>query len=171
MMEPYSLITLLIKKLLYIFLYNRELSCFAVLQILILWDGNNYYRMFNLPFAVSILFKTLQVLIVLVPLSVLVFIFILFFCRKTTQWGHGFYATFSNLLGMKVAKTYWQDCALYWDVYIICNVLILFLINCALTDNEFISMFGVTQKWSCWVICFVWNNWPSASEFSRVALS
>jgi hypothetical protein len=85
MMEPYSLITLLIKKLLYIFLYNRELSCFAVLQILILWDGNNYYRMFNLPFAVSILFKTLQVLIVLVPLSVLVFIFILFFCRKTTQ--------------------------------------------------------------------------------------
>jgi hypothetical protein len=35
-----------------------------VLQLLIHWDENNYYRRFNLPFAVSILFKTLQVLIV-----------------------------------------------------------------------------------------------------------
>jgi hypothetical protein len=53
-----------------------------VLQLLILWDENDYYRMFNLPFTVSILFKTLQVLIVSVPLSVLVFIFILFFIGR-----------------------------------------------------------------------------------------
>jgi hypothetical protein len=31
---------------------------------LIIWDKNDCYRRFNLPFAVSILFKTLQVLIV-----------------------------------------------------------------------------------------------------------
>jgi hypothetical protein len=53
-----------------------------VLQLLILWDGNNYYRMFNLPFVISILFKTLQVLIDSVPHSVLVFIFILFFVGR-----------------------------------------------------------------------------------------
>jgi hypothetical protein len=35
-----------------------------VLQLLILWDGNDCYRRLNLPFAVSILFKTLKVLIV-----------------------------------------------------------------------------------------------------------
>jgi hypothetical protein len=46
------------------FLENRELSGFTVLQLLILWDGNDCYRRFNLPFVVSILFKTLQVLIV-----------------------------------------------------------------------------------------------------------
>jgi hypothetical protein len=53
-----------------------------MLQLLILCDGNYYYRMFILPFAVSILFKTLQVLIVSVPLSVLLFIFILFFVGR-----------------------------------------------------------------------------------------
>jgi hypothetical protein len=53
-----------------------------LLQLLILWDGNNYYRMFNLPFAVGILFKTLQVLIDLVPHSILVFIFILYFIGR-----------------------------------------------------------------------------------------
>jgi hypothetical protein len=37
-------------------------------------------------------------------------------------------------------KTY-QDCALYWDVYIICNILILYLINCVTTKNETIDMF------------------------------
>jgi hypothetical protein len=47
-----------------IFLENMELSSFTVLQLLILWDRNNCYRRFNLPFVVSILFKTLQVLIV-----------------------------------------------------------------------------------------------------------
>jgi hypothetical protein len=41
-----------------------------VLQLLILWDRNDYYRMFNLPLVISILFKTLQVLIV----SVLFFV-------------------------------------------------------------------------------------------------
>jgi hypothetical protein len=29
---------------------------------LILWDGNNCYRRLNLPFVISILFKTLKVL-------------------------------------------------------------------------------------------------------------
>jgi uncharacterized membrane protein (DUF106 family) len=38
--------------------------------------------MFILPFAISIMFKTLQVLIVSVPLSVLLFIFILFFIGR-----------------------------------------------------------------------------------------
>jgi hypothetical protein len=80
-MKPYSLITLLIKNN-FTFLYNRELSGFTVLQLLILWNRNDYCRMFNLPFAISILFKTLQVLIVSVPLSVLVFIFILFFVGR-----------------------------------------------------------------------------------------
>jgi hypothetical protein len=59
-----------------------------VLQLLILWDENDYYRRFNLPFAVSILFKTLQVLIASVPHFVLVYIYIyihLIFCRNTTQ--------------------------------------------------------------------------------------
>jgi hypothetical protein len=42
---------------------------------------------------------------------------------------------------MKVAKTYRKDCALYWDVYIIWNVLILYLINCVTTKNELIGMF------------------------------
>jgi hypothetical protein len=53
-----------------------------VLQLLIPCDINDYYRMFILPFAVSILFKTLQVLIVSVPLSVLLFVFILFFVGR-----------------------------------------------------------------------------------------
>jgi hypothetical protein len=56
-----------------------------VLQLLILWDGNDYYRIFILPFAISILFKTLQVLIVSVPPSILVFIFILFFVGRHTM--------------------------------------------------------------------------------------
>jgi hypothetical protein len=30
-----------------IFLYNRELFGFTVLQLLILWDGNDCYRRFN----------------------------------------------------------------------------------------------------------------------------
>jgi hypothetical protein len=38
-------------------------------------------------------------------------------------------------------KTYWKDCALYWDVYIICNVLILYLINCVPTKSELIGIF------------------------------
>jgi hypothetical protein len=37
---------------------------------------NDYYRMFNLPFAVSILLKTLQVLIVSIPHSILLYIYI-----------------------------------------------------------------------------------------------
>jgi hypothetical protein len=113
-----------------------------VLQLLILWDENDYYRRFNLPFDVSILFKTLQVLVASVPHSVLVYIYIhLIFCRNTTQWGHGFYRAFSNSLGMKVTKTYRKYCALYWDVYIICNILVLYLINCVTTKNELIGMF------------------------------
>jgi hypothetical protein len=112
-----------------------------VLQLLILWDENNYYRRSNLPFVVSILFKTLQVLIASVPPSVLVIYINLIFCRKTTQWGHGFYGIFLNSLWMKVAKTYRKDCALYLDVYIIYNVLILYPINCVTTKNELIGMF------------------------------
>jgi hypothetical protein len=54
---------------------NRDLSGFTVLQFFILWDRNDYYRRFNLPFALSILFKTLQVLIASVPHSVLVYIY------------------------------------------------------------------------------------------------
>jgi hypothetical protein len=50
-----------------------------VLQFLILWNGNDCYRRFNLPFVVSILFKTLQVLIASVTHSDLVYIFILYF--------------------------------------------------------------------------------------------
>jgi hypothetical protein len=46
-----------------------------VLQLLIFWDGNDYYRRFNLPFAISILFKTFKVLIASVPHSVLVYIY------------------------------------------------------------------------------------------------
>jgi hypothetical protein len=42
---------------------------------------------------------------------------------------------------MKVAKTFRKDYTLYWDVYIICNVLILYLINCITTKNELIGMF------------------------------
>jgi hypothetical protein len=38
-------------------------------------------------------------------------------------------------------KIYRKDCAVYWDVYIICNVLILHLINCVTTKNELIGMF------------------------------
>jgi hypothetical protein len=49
-----------------------------VLQLLILWDGNDCYRRFNLPFVISSLFKTLQVLKVLVthPLSILLMMMI-----------------------------------------------------------------------------------------------
>jgi hypothetical protein len=95
-----------------------------VLQLLILWDENDYYRRFNLQFAVSISLMTLQVLIASVSHSGLVYIdILLIFCRKTTQWGHGLCRTFSNSLGMEVTKTYRKDCALYLDVYIICNVL------------------------------------------------
>jgi hypothetical protein len=60
-----------------------------VLQVLILWDRNDYYRRFNLPFVVSILFKTLQVLIASAPHSVLVcvciyiYIFTLYFVGMT----------------------------------------------------------------------------------------
>jgi uncharacterized membrane protein len=32
-------------------------------------------------------------------------------------------------------------CALYWDVYIIYNILILYLINCVTTKNELMDMF------------------------------
>jgi hypothetical protein len=42
---------------------------------------------------------------------------------------------------MKLAKTSQKGCALYWDVDIICNVLILYLINCVTTKNELIGMF------------------------------
>jgi hypothetical protein len=52
-----------------------------------------------------------------------------------------FYVTFSNSLGMEVAKTYWKDYTLYWNVYIICNGLILYQINCVTTNNELIGMF------------------------------
>jgi hypothetical protein len=36
------------------FSYNRELSGFTTLQLLIHWDRNDYYRRFNLPIVVSI---------------------------------------------------------------------------------------------------------------------
>jgi hypothetical protein len=42
---------------------------------------------------------------------------------------------------MKITKTYQKECTLYWDVYIIYNVLILYLINCVTTKNELIGMF------------------------------
>jgi hypothetical protein len=45
-----------------------------VLQLLILWDRNDYYRKFNLLFAVSILFKALQILVASVPHAVLVWV-------------------------------------------------------------------------------------------------
>jgi hypothetical protein len=53
-----------------------------VLQLLILSDENDYYRSFNIPFDISILFKTLQVLIASVPHSGLVYIFILYFVGR-----------------------------------------------------------------------------------------
>jgi hypothetical protein len=55
-----------------------------VLQLLILWDRNDYYRRFNFLFTVSILFKILKVLIASVPHSVLVYIyiFILYFVGR-----------------------------------------------------------------------------------------
>jgi hypothetical protein len=40
-----------------------------------------------------------------------------------------------------ILKFVGNDCALYWDVYIICNVLILSLINCVTTKNELLGMF------------------------------
>jgi hypothetical protein len=49
-----------------------ELSGFMVLQLLILWDKNDCYKRFNLSFDVSILFKTLQVLIVSIHSSFIV---------------------------------------------------------------------------------------------------
>jgi hypothetical protein len=42
---------------------------------------------------------------------------------------------------MKVTKTYRKDYTLCWNVYIICNVIILYLINCVTIKNELISMF------------------------------
>jgi hypothetical protein len=42
---------------------------------------------------------------------------------------------------MKVTKIYRKDYTLYWDVYIICNVLILYLINCVTTKNELTGIF------------------------------
>jgi hypothetical protein len=45
-----------------------------VLQLLILWDGNDCYRSLNLPFVISILFKTLKVLIVSVTYPFIVLI-------------------------------------------------------------------------------------------------
>jgi hypothetical protein len=53
-----------------------------VLQLLNLWDENDYYRNFNLPFVISILFETLQVLIASIPRSGLVYIFILYFIGR-----------------------------------------------------------------------------------------
>jgi hypothetical protein len=53
-----------------------------VVQLLILWDGNDYYRSFNLPFTVSILFKILQVFIASLPYFGLVYIFILYFVGR-----------------------------------------------------------------------------------------
>jgi hypothetical protein len=102
-----------------------------VLQLLILWDKNNYYRRFNLPFAVSILFKTLQVLIALVPHFILVYIFILYFVGRPHN---------EVMSSTEHSQTYQKDCALYWNVYIICNVLILYMINCVTTKNELIGM-------------------------------
>jgi hypothetical protein len=54
-----------------------------VLQLLILWDRNDYYRRFNLPFVVDILINTLQVLIASVSHSGLVYIFILYFVGRS----------------------------------------------------------------------------------------
>jgi hypothetical protein len=79
-MKRYNFITFELQN--NILLSNRELSDFTVLQLLILRNGNNFYRRFNLPFAVSILFKTLQVLTALVTHSGLVYIFILYFVRR-----------------------------------------------------------------------------------------
>jgi hypothetical protein len=59
-----------------------ELSGISVLQLLILWDENDCYRSFNLSFSVSILFKTLQILIALIIHSGLVYIFILYFVGR-----------------------------------------------------------------------------------------
>jgi hypothetical protein len=53
-----------------------------VLQLLILWDENDCYRRFNLPFVINILFKTLQVLIASVTHFGLVYIFILYFVGR-----------------------------------------------------------------------------------------
>jgi hypothetical protein len=46
-----------------------------------------------------------------------------------------------KFIGNESRETYQKDYALYWDVYIICNVLILYLINCVTTKNELIGMF------------------------------
>jgi hypothetical protein len=42
---------------------------------------------------------------------------------------------------MKVAKIYRKDHTLYWDVYIICNVFFIYLVNCVTTNNELIGIF------------------------------
>jgi hypothetical protein len=95
----------------------------------------------------------LQVLIASISHSGLVYIYIhIIFYRKITQWGHGFCGTFSNSLGIKVVKTYQKDCALYWNVYIICNVIILFD-YCVTIKNELIGMF--VSLGSKVVECFV----------------
>jgi hypothetical protein len=55
---------------------------------------------------------------------------------------------------MKVAKTYWKDCALCWDVYIICICDVLILSDyCVTIKNELLATF-VSLK-SKVVGCFI----------------
>jgi hypothetical protein len=107
-----------------------------MLQLLILWDENDYYRRFNIPFVVSILFKTLQVLTALVSHSVLVCMCVYIYIYIMRSW---VLRNIIKFVGNESRKNI--HCALYWDVYIIYNVLILYLINCVTTKNELIDMF------------------------------
>jgi hypothetical protein len=44
---------------------------------------------------------------------------------------------------MKVTKAYWKDCALCWDVYIICICNVLILSNyCVTIKNEVLATFA-----------------------------
>jgi hypothetical protein len=62
----------------------------SYLQLLILWDKNDYYGGFNLPFAVSILIKILQVLIASVSHSGLVYVFFLYFVGRPRNESMGY---------------------------------------------------------------------------------
>jgi hypothetical protein len=92
---------------------NRELSDFMALQLLMLWDRNSYRRI-NVPLTVSILFKILQFIKFEYEIW---FMILLWFHRKTTQWCHSFYRTYSNLMGTNVMTTYLMDCVMSWDIH------------------------------------------------------
>jgi hypothetical protein len=82
-----------------------------------------------------------------------------------------YFRTFSISVLMKVVRIYQKDCTLCWDVYIICicNVLIWLLchyrqrVACHICVPEEVKLSSA--------LFLVWNNWPSASKFYRVALS